>query len=864
MTPRPTMLLVALALALLAVTADAQDDAWTEDFEGGAEGWTVVHGASQWRVTDGRYVFDHPGWGRHMVAAPVQIVDGAITVRAEPLAESADHGWACFGVLVKHANSGDYVAVRFGAYDGVSVYRMDGGEQVIETIGRLDAEVGRQYEARLEVAGGTLRVSLDGEPLEAVQIGRAGEPGRVGFYTETPAAYDHLSVEGAVRLSAAAAEQIEGTPRPSVEFATFQPDPLSPGEALPVRGQLHVHVRNSGDGPLVLDGVTLDDRDGDELVEEGVLAWYHQHPRRIQPGEVGRVTLRLNGISQRQALALMAGEQVPTSSVTVRHLQAEPVACEVRVGADAEPLRINILTFGPELRTVTAYVQAPDAPEGGFALNRVEVNGRDITDRARFGRARVDDRVVPVRIALEEPLTPGRHVTVTLTTEEGTSCGHCLRAFESEFPLQVCLFDLIRADAFEDIHNHCFTAVAPRREERLDEMRRLGLDLLPFGGGLGRILRWWRPGNPRVMAFWLDERDEHPVGETIRVLDEAHEYYLGEDRYVPRQMINLIGPWSGTGMAFMDILDVVCHAYGMAGAINGPDFPMLSTLPWREVRAGRRPWWPYFRSAEMSIAVDPEQRRLLEPAETTRRIIEPQQERMMTYGCLQLGAKGICHWAYGVRGGDESVYYLDGPGLRLSMGGIPYPTSRMVYGYEVPEEICRALKDTWDEIGRINAELQTIGPWVADSDPSPIARVERCTPEQSVAGGPAAQASALVSGLDTVILIALNLNIDTDWSGRDPEGIRSYEPVDATVSLDVPEWIEPAEVFAVDWRGIEDVQAERDEGRLVFDLPGLAIQRVIVMTGDRGVRDEMSRRLARMQERLEAMQSHEPVPSVTE
>jgi hypothetical protein len=284
-------------------------------------------------------------------------------------------------------------------------------------------------------------------------------------------------------------------------------------------------------------------------------------------------------------------------------------------------------------------------------------------------------------------------------------------------------------------------------------------------------------------------------------------------------------------------------------------------MHWRELRAGRRPWWPYFRSAEMSIAVDPEQRQLLEPAPTTQRIIEPAQERMMTWGCVQLGAKGICHWAYGVRGGDESVYYLDGPGLRLSMGGIPYPASRTVYGYEVPEEICRSLKATWDEIGRINAELRTLGPWLADSDVSPLADVIEAEPEQAVTGGPAAQASALVSGLDTVIVVALNLNIDTDWSGRDPEGIQSYDPVDATVKLRLPEWLQPTEVFSVDWRGIEDVTHRREDGGLVLDLPGLAVQRVIVATADPDVRTQMEGRLARMQEHLQAMESHTPVPS---
>ena len=136
----------------------------------------------------------------------------------------------------------------------------------------------------------------------------------------------------------------------------------------------------------------------------------------------------------------------------------------------------------------------------------------------------------------------------------------------------------------------------------------------------------------------------------------------------------------------------------------------------------------------------------------------------------------------------------------------------------------------------------------------------RAEPAEGVAGGPAAQASALVSGQDTVILVALNLNIETEWSGRDAEGLRSYEPVDATVELALPEWIEPSEVFAVSEAGIEGLSPARDGRKLTFDLPGLAIERVIVVTADPEVRTRMQERLAQMQERLRAMEAHAPVP----
>ena len=860
---RTVRLLVSL-LALLACACCLAQDVYTEDFSGPeATGWSPVNGGHSWRVRDGQYVLDATGWSRYQSLAPVMMQDGTISVTATPLAESTQQPpWASFGVVVRYTDSAHCTLVRFGAYNGVSVMRWSDGERTIEAIGTLDAEVGRAYQVRVQVQGATLRTFLDGQELQAMDIGEVDGPSRVGLYTETPTAFDDFRVEGAVQPPPPASEVITGTPKLSLELAAFQPDPLQPGEAIPVRGQAHLYLRNSGDDAAILEGLTWDGDDAAALVRSGRLAWYHQHPHRIEPSEVGRVTVRVQGISEQQALALMADPGATLRApVVLRHRNAEPLECEAALDGAGEPLQINMLTFGPDLRTIHAYLQA-NRPEGAaYHISKVEVNGRDVTAGAEFGSRTVGADVVPIRIALAEPLTWGRYVTVTVATEESAGCGHCVRAFPSEFPLQVCLFDQVRSDSIEDIYNHCFTCVAPGRAKVLDQMAERGLDLFPFGGGLGQIMQWWRPELPRVVGFWNDELDEHPVGEAIARFDEARTYFRNEGREMPLQMVNLVAPWSGTGIAFMDVIDACCHAYGMAGAANGRDFPLLSSLDWRETRTGRRPWWPYFRGAEVAVSVDPAARTVKGLAPATARVIEPAQERMMTYGCLQLGTKGICHWAYGVQGGNGPVYNTEGPGLRLSMGGLPWPVTRMVRGYEVPEEICRALKDTWDEIGRINAELQTIGPWVANSDVSPgIARVVACTPAEAVNGGPAAQVAALVSGLDTIIVIALNLNLDTDWSGRDPAGIKSYQPVDATVRLDLPEWLDPADVFTVDFTGIEDFPASREGRSLVFDLPQLAVQRIIVVTGNPEVRKQMAATNAEMRKRLAAMETHVPVP----
>ena len=132
--------------------------------------------------------------------------------------------------------------------------------------------------------------------------------------------------------------------------------------------------------------------------------------------------------------------------------------------------------------------------------------------------------------------------------------------------------------------------------------------------------------------------------------------------------------------------------------------------------------------------------------------------------------------------------------MRASLGGA---LDHDPHGYRVPTEMADELRQVWDEIGRINVELRALGPLVAVSDVSGLARVLSCDPELSPSGEPAAEAAALVSGLDAIVLIVLNHSIETNWRGDADRGIESYDPVDVTVELRVPPWFEPTSTFSV-------------------------------------------------------------------
>jgi len=311
--------LSAMLTALACAACSGQDGIFADDFDDGdALGWAPLHGGHDWHVRAGRYVFDGRGWGRYQAVANAHIVDGIISVKATPL-QPGELGWGSFGVILKYADPAHYIIVRFGAYNAVGVMQWDHGERSTETIGKLEAEIGREYEARFEVEGDQLRTFLDGQELATTTISMAGRLGRVGLYTETPAAFDDFQVQGVVQPPDAQEEQIVGTPRPQLEFAAFQPDPLMPGEALSVRGRLHLYIRNAGDGAAVLEGITCDGQDGERLLATGRLAWYHQRPYRIEPGEVGRVSLRHGGARRPVARANHSAPSTGTTAAMPGH-----------------------------------------------------------------------------------------------------------------------------------------------------------------------------------------------------------------------------------------------------------------------------------------------------------------------------------------------------------------------------------------------------------------------------------------------------------------------------------------------------------------------------------------------------------------
>jgi len=229
---------------------------------------------------------------------------------------------------------------------------------------------------------------------------------------------------------------------------------------------------------------------------------------------------------------------------------------------------------------------------------------------------------------------------------------------------------------------------------------------------------------------------------------------------------------------------------------------------------------------------------------------------VLLYGHMMLGAKGITYWVccgyYAT-----SEWGVNSPQIRLGLGGFPYPAPyNRLYGYYFPNSILQPIHSLWDYIGTVNAEWQVLGDWLARSDVTYRGRIISSAPALAPIGKAAAECSALVSGLDTVIFIVLNLNIVSDWSPFTSNGFVSYDPVTVTAGVTVPSWMQGKinSVYSVDSAtGISDVTYTTVNDELQFTFTDLADCKIVVITSNPDVRADMTAAMASMQARLAEM-----------
>ena len=822
----------------------------------------------------GRYFSPDTAWSRHQSLITQKFTEGTIEVTTGAVKTIAVEGhpkFACSGLAVKTVGK-DHIRLRLGGYQLATVEGAIGGKPFGPHSKAFPIEVGRAYRMKATLGGGRLKVWVDGRQFFDLACPISPAPGRTGLYCESPTWYDNYRVTGVVANPRTTG--LSGRARIETVYARFRADLPEPRETLSVHGAIDLFIRNTGDGPAQLRSIDMNGAPVTFETQSGSVVWYEQRPWRIAPGEVGQILLRMRGLPAKMGEAVMAHPKArPRFGLNVHWEGGVSKRFEIPFQGHVEPVQINFLAFSRDLRRLWVYAQNNDwihrRRRTKITLDRVLVGGRDVTAKTTFGERSLAGHVVPLVVDLDRPLDLRRHVAVAVRAKGGRWVGHCLRAIPSRTILQVTVFSQWlgdryslgpRADWLEDIHNHCANTVSlvGKYYKHLPRAKKMGM----WSGGFGSFVRglaaWARPWDdpryPTIVGLWMDEVDKRTPYWVFVRWREMQDWQRRGGKRPPLHIQNVMFAQSPAAMGFMEMSDATMQATGLgqgsgglAGAFGRPE-----SLPYREHRRARRPFFPYFRNAEIYPHVDPKTNTTRKLKGRYVRCLSPREERWMYYGALLQGAKGVFHWGYsGIR--DKSGY--GGDSLRLGLGGAG--TGRL-WRYTIRPEQVRMLQDVWDEIGRCNAEWRAIAPLIAISDVDTRAKVTSCRPARDPTGKPAAGASALIAGLDAMVVVVLNHNVKRT-SLADPK-VAAFTPTKATVEVRLPPWLaKPAHVFRLTHEGLTDLKPRRLSGNVLRFATTVTVNDLIVITREPDTKRRIRATLTGMQKNLRRAQTSKPV-----
>ncbi len=801
-----------------------------------------------------------------MIVRDETLVEGAITVEGAATAVNSS-GDGCLGVICKYIDRNNWVAVRYGAYSAIMVAQTVEGQRRFSRLRHFICKIGTPYTCEVRIAGGVIVAALDGKPVGVIEDPFRDRSGRPGIWSQSPAEFYRMSVDSgpqvedtrraATELFAAGPRIVQPSATWSLEHVGYSVAPLAPTISRMDLCTIALYVRNRRGKTCSVTDITLDGKPSSELIDGGRIAWWRCWPQVVPPNGMAQVLVKMSAMTMSEAV--QAGRRQPVGPYRVRLSSSDGQDLELEFALEPRParLRINFIAFGPELKTVYVYLAA-EGDVVGAAVQKVEVNGLDVTTSLQGTARALRADTLPLRINLKRPSSRAAPTVVTVHAEGDAFAGHAVRAFPSRFPIQITILGKQPGPtAIEELANLCFTDVGlcGGRSENISEMRKRGLLYFPYAypsaGLLDRYLS--QPERPPIGGWWIDEIDgwKKRPRDAQNMLTEADQAMRDRKLPLAPYCMNIMAPWNDEG--YIELADALSHEYGIDRGINGLggprsplDFGNPADIATRELRTARKPWWPYFRNIEAVLLL----KRGTKEVVKQYRPIDPREYRLYVYSCLANGAKGALNWNYGVNylTGKRSAWFSkEYDAIRLNMTALK---DKQAFGVAVPEDLLDGLKAARDECGRVNAELQLLGPMLALGDISDLARVVTSVPKRSPRGGPAAHARALVCGLDTIVVLVVNLNIASNFNARKPQPVDSYEPVDVELELTIPPWLKPQDVFSVSCRSIEALEPQSAKGVMQLHFRQLPVAQAVVVTQNRELRGVMQAHLTALQERL--------------
>jgi hypothetical protein len=535
------------------------------------------------------------------------------------------------------------------------------------------------------------------------------------------------------------------------------------------------------------------------LTSNGEPVWWKADPLTVPPGEFAELTIRLR-------------RPLTNAAVTVEAV-TEQGDCRSQVAAKPSP-RFEAINFSPARDTLYAYVRSPQSPQP--APTRIFFDGRDVTAAAKIvSDARVD--AVPLVLRLGQPLKKGSLHFLQARFASGPPAGAAARAWGEDLVYGMWGYTKQGATPQErvdfflgDLRRHQINTVMfsyPAEvadylsgESGLEHSRRTGIRAMRTAPG--------RDLNP-VYYFLMDEPDAHDfavndlppdrrLGALGQDLVRAGARFRAADPATP-QLLNVDNTYKPENWyTYAQLADVFCA---------DPYYQEQQRIVWND-----RPAWaasfvkPLYVLGVATVgrwACAPKPLHLILNSVRHNmpdgfRFATPEEKTVELFYALGGGATSFSYWWY-----------------------TPYGE---FLGCGAAEKAAVAL---WRQIGLLGAQVRTAGPLLTRSCPATL-------PLQAPAK---LWTRTLLSGADTVVLLAVNDNIASDRLGT------VVVPLPQTVvRLTLPDWLTEARAFEITPEGTRDVNGRVTDGAMTLDLGRTRLARMVVITGDPSLRARLEQR----------------------
>jgi hypothetical protein len=533
--------------------------------------------------------------------------------------------------------------------------------------------------------------------------------------------------------------------------------------------------------------------------------WWKSEPTTVQPGQYGKITLRLRRVPKAAKLKLDVVFDQGRLSTTVSTVGVKPC--------------FESIAFSNDLKTVYLY---PRYSKQGAKPQSIYIDSSDVTHLAnvRWDKS-LDTAAIAVR--LTQPLGWMSYHNYRVVYSDGAVAQYGLKTWARELVYGMWSSPSGGKDPesatksfIEEYVLHNINCVMPYvvgvcRDFFLSDAGWEYCEKM----GVGRMTHWPDGKHHAVFTFAMDEpdandaacRDLDPrdrlgvLGQFLvnwtRVLSEAdpqtptllniNNTYKPENWYVYHQLADIpcIDPY------YTEQQDL--------GVRGDPFYFGFHTRP-TYVQA-------VCTISQSSCRPKPLHAILCSTRYTNDegfqgRYPTPEEKRMEVYYAIGSGAKGISYWWF--------------------------PKDKYCHGLDDRTPEANAL---WKEIGLLGAEVRTAGPLITIS----------CPVELPIKATRFLWVRGLLCGTDTVALSIVNENVACDRLGT------IFKPAEnARVSVELPSWIEPKSVFEVTCDGLSDIKFDRKAGALTLNLGTVKLSRFVVVTSDPGLRTRLQKRYDEM------------------